>query len=116
MRIAMRIMGLIIFLLGLVFTLTIIGAPLGIPMMIVGPILVGISFFGGSKTTVTNVVHVHSAPSETPQAPSRAQPVNFNEPATQVPQLVSTAKFCSGCGAAVADVGSAFCAECGVKL
>jgi hypothetical protein len=33
---------------------------------------------------------------------------------SQVKQQISTARFCTGCGAAV-DVGSAFCAQCGVK-
>lgn len=36
--------------------------------------------------------------------------------ATRVQQQVSTGKFCSECGAAVVDVESAFCAQCGVKL
>jgi hypothetical protein len=38
------------------------------------------------------------------------------EPTTQVQQQVSTAKFCTGCGATVVGVESAFCAQCGAKL
>jgi hypothetical protein len=34
----------------------------------------------------------------------------------QVPQQVPTGKFCSGCGAAAVDAGSAFCGQCGAKL
>jgi hypothetical protein len=42
--------------------------------------------------------------------------VAHTEPVTRVLQQVSTAKFCSGCGAAVVAAGSAYCAECGAKL
>lgn len=125
-----RIFGFIITMLGLLFTLTIIGAVLGIPMMIVGSIMVAVSFFGSRKTTITNVIHVASGPYPgTPTPPSPlAHPVPEQraiatkparpslEPATRVPQQVATGEFCSECGAAVVDVGSAFCANCGNKL
>ena len=38
------------------------------------------------------------------------------EPAARVSQPASRAKFCTGCGAAVVDADSAFCAQCGAKL
>ena len=38
------------------------------------------------------------------------------EPDLRGSQQASKRKFCSGCGAAVSEVGSAFCAECGTKL
>lgn len=38
------------------------------------------------------------------------------ESATRFQNQVSKAKFCSGCGAAAVEAGSAFCAQCGAKL
>lgn len=107
--IALRIFGSIICFIGLLFCLTIIGAVLGIPMMIVGSIMVVISFFGRQKTTITNVVQVASGPYPETPTPSI-------QPAVHVPQQISTAKFCAECGAAVGEVGSSFCAQCGTKL
>jgi hypothetical protein len=39
-----------------------------------------------------------------------------SESNARVPQHLSTAKFCPSCGAAVSDVGSGFCEQCGNKL
>lgn len=38
------------------------------------------------------------------------------EPAISAPLPIASGKFCIECGAAVVDNGSAFCAQCGVKL
>ena len=38
------------------------------------------------------------------------------ELAKSAPLPIASGKFCSECGAAVVDNGSAFCGQCGVKL
>lgn len=38
------------------------------------------------------------------------------EPAKSAPLPIASGKFCTECGAAVVDNGSAFCGQCGVKL
>jgi hypothetical protein len=126
MRWALRIFGFIIFMIGLLLTVTIIGAPLGFPMMIVGSVMAFASLFvGSSKTTITNVIHVGNAPNPGTQAPSPAptRPVidaeaqhRIVEQAAQEPRQLPTASFCTGCGAAVVGSGSAFCAQCGNRL
>jgi len=126
MRLGLQIFGLILFMIGLLFTFTIIGAFIGIPMMIAGSIMAGVSLFvGGSKTQITNVIHVTGG--QSPGTPNPAsmppQSVLVGEPVRpsmelprQSAQQLSLARFCSNCGTAVADAGSAFCAHCGSKL
>jgi hypothetical protein len=109
--IVIRVFGFIILIIGLLFCLTIIGAVLGIPMMIVGSIMVAISFFGRQKTTITNVVQVAGGSYQEAPTP----PTHPVQSATRASQQVSTGKFCSECGAAVKEE-SAFCEQCGVKL
>lgn len=58
--IVFRIIGGMLVLLGLLFCFTIIGAFIGIPMMLVGAILLAIG--GRRKTVITNVVQVTNAP------------------------------------------------------
>jgi len=61
----MRIAGLIIGMIGFLLCLTIIGAVIGIPLMIIGA---GMMLFGGrKKTIINNVITVQNAPA-TPEA------------------------------------------------
>jgi len=56
----LRMIGGILVLIGLLFCFSIIGAFIGIPMMIVGGILCAVG--GRRKTVITNVVQVSNAP------------------------------------------------------
>lgn len=126
MVLAVRILGFIIATLGFLFTITILGAVIGIPMMIVGTIMVlGTFLFGSRKTTITNVINVAGAPYQgaAPQPPYPAQAVGAMDTARppiehqrQVAQPLLAAKFCGNCGAAITDAESAFCGQCGNKL
>jgi hypothetical protein len=59
----MAIIGGILIFLGLLFSLTIIGAFIGIPMMIVGAVMVAVGKFGWRRApTITNVVQVSHLP------------------------------------------------------
>ena len=55
----MRIAGVILIILGFLFSLSIVGAIIGIPLMLIGFVMV--VFGGGRKTVVTNVVQVSNA-------------------------------------------------------
>ena len=56
----MRVAGLIIGMIGFLLCLTIIGAVIGIPLMIIGA---GMMLFGGRrKTVINNVVTVQNTP------------------------------------------------------
>ena|SRR5665213_2305444 len=123
--VAIRILALILTLLGFLFTLTVIGAVIGVPMMVVGSIMMMTTFFRRQKTTITNVVNVGGMPYPgvtAPPAPATQPAIATNEdrrlleqPSQGLPEL-STASFCPGCGAAVVERGSAFCAHCGNRL
>jgi len=61
--IVIRIFGVIFMFVGLLLCLTIFGAVIGVPMMIVGFGMIVASLVGRRKTVITNVVHVsNSAP------------------------------------------------------
>lgn len=67
----MRILGGVLIVLGLLFCLSVIGAIIGIPMIILGIVLAAL---GGRRTLITNVVSVQTAPATRtdfePQAPA----------------------------------------------
>ena len=54
----MRILGGVLIVLGLLFCLSVIGAIIGIPMIILGIVLAAL---GGRRTLITNVVSVQTA-------------------------------------------------------
>jgi hypothetical protein len=56
----MRILGVILIFVGLLACLTIVGAFVGIPLMIVGAILLVVG--GRRKTIITNVINVANTP------------------------------------------------------
>lgn len=55
----MRIVGVFFILVGLLLCLTFFGAVVGIPLILVGCVMV---VMGGRKTVITNVVNVSNAP------------------------------------------------------
>jgi hypothetical protein len=69
-------------------------------------VLIGVGISVGISLGNRRVVKTQKAGIATP----------LSHPATRVPQQVPTRKFCSSCGAAVGDVGSAFCGQCGSKV
>jgi len=65
----MRVAGAILIVFGFLLSLTIIGAFIGIPFMLIGAVLL---VFGGRKTVITNVVTVQNAPaSYAPERPTK---------------------------------------------
>jgi hypothetical protein len=82
----MRVLGTIMMVLGLLFCLTVIGAVIGIPMMLIGLVL---AVAGGSNRTV--VVHVNQQ--NTPQYQPHAQPHYPPHPA--VPPLADASGYSS---------------------
>jgi hypothetical protein len=64
----MRVIGAIFLMIGFLLSLTILGAFIGVPMMLVGALLV--AFGGRRKTVITNVVTVQGVPGPLPKAPS----------------------------------------------
>lgn len=69
--------GLILQFIGLLFCFTIIGAVIGIPLIIIGGILFIVGLFGRRKTVITNVVTVQHASS--PIAPAKPRPDSADE-------------------------------------
>lgn len=61
----MRVLGAIMIVLGLLFSLTVIGAVIGIPMMLIG---LGLVVAGGNRSVVVHVTQ------NTPQYHPQAQP------------------------------------------
>jgi len=62
----MRVLGAIMLVFGFVFCLTLVGAIIGIPMMLIGMVLV---LAGGSRTVVVNVHQ--NTPHYPPEPPAR---------------------------------------------
>lgn len=61
----MRVLGFFLFFIGFICSLTIIGAIIGIPLMLMGAAMF---FMGGRKTVITNTITVHS-PEPSPMKP-----------------------------------------------
>ena len=129
---------LLLFLVAGILNFTIVGMVIGIPIGL------GVWIWGLVSVVSAPPVPVHVVVTYTNESKSTDVPANvaantqqqqshradvgkqfdasgknatsLSEPATRVPQPVSTANFCSDCGAAVVDVGSAFCAQCGSKI
>jgi len=59
----MRVLGAIMMVFGFIFCLTLVGAVIGIPMMLIGMVLL---LAGGRRTVIVNVTqnapHHHSEP------------------------------------------------------
>jgi len=59
----MRIMGVVFIFVGLLLCLTFFGAIVGVPLILVGWVMV---VMGGRKTVITNVVNVTNVPNTSP--------------------------------------------------
>lgn len=105
--------GAVLMFVGFLFCLTLIGAVIGIPFMIVGAIMMGFGFFGRKNQTITNVVQVSGIPGQQP-----ANMASFGAPegATFVPRpTAAPQQSCSSC-ATVNEAASKFCRNCGSAL
>lgn len=80
----MRVLGAIMIVFGLLFCLTVIGAVIGIPMMLIGLVLV---IAGGSNRTVVVHVNQQNAPHYNPHA----QP--YYPPHPPVPPLANSTGY-----------------------
>lgn len=121
----MLIFGAILFVLGVLFCMTIIGAVIGLPLMFIGGFFMSIGMFTRRRTVITNIVQVAAAPQP---APIFHQPIPQAIPAF-VPQapiptaapasasLVHDAqtKNCAAC-ASQNNADNRFCTECGAAL
>lgn len=106
----MRIAGGILIILGFLISLSIVGAIVGIPMMLIGFVMVAVG--GHRKTVITNVVQVsHNAPSpqlsldhddrfdqprrikEPPLRSGFSEPRIGNEPRVTMAQIPPVAEF-----------------------
>jgi hypothetical protein len=65
----MIIFGFFLQFVGFLLCLTVIGAVIGVPLILIGGIVVVFGFFGRRKTVIQNVVTVQNA---APAAPERA--------------------------------------------
>ena len=112
----LAIAGAVLMFMGLLFSLTIIGAIIGVPMMIGGAIMMGVGVFGRRKTMITNVVQVSNVPGAHPgnavslgTIATGTVPVSTPTPSPALTNCAacttaneSTGKFCKNCGAALA--------------
>jgi hypothetical protein len=71
----MRILGVILILIGLLACLSIVGAILGVPMIIIGIVLVLLG--GRRKIVITNVVNVANTPTGTIPAEQMSTSLNM---------------------------------------
>jgi hypothetical protein len=106
----LAIAGAVLVFLGLLFSLTVIGAIIGIPMMIAGAIMMAVGVFGRRKTIITNVVQVSNAPGAQP-APANAVSLGVSAGPTAMSAVncgacttvnETTSKFCRNCGSVLA--------------
>jgi len=67
----MIIFGFFLQFIGFLFCLTVIGAIVGVPLILIGGVVVVFGFFGRRKTVIQNVVTVQNV---APAAPERAPP------------------------------------------
>jgi hypothetical protein len=121
----MVIFGVLLILFGFLCCLTIVGAILGIPLMLVGVVCVAVG--GRRRTVIQNVVHVTNAPDYRPAQPSMAPPSPAVMPQTLAPQVLAEAsrrpmlqnaantEQCPSCNAPN-DPGGRFCNNCGIRL
>jgi len=72
--IVIRIFGVILMFVGLLLCLTIFGAVIGVPMMIVGFGMIVVSLVGRRKTVITNVVHVSNGAQPSGQGAAQSLP------------------------------------------
>jgi predicted lipid-binding transport protein (Tim44 family) len=119
----MVVLGVILIIIGLLFTLTIIGWFIGVPLMIIGAIC---CVAGNRRNTVIHntVTYSNTAPappqgqpSGVPQQPSPQSYAMPNSVAAQ-PQtstLENAGKACPSCGAQNGAAGR-FCNHCGSSL
>jgi hypothetical protein len=63
----MRVLGVIFVLAGFLISLTIVGAIIGIPMMLVGALFIAA---GGRRPVITNVITVQQGPQSHPAPPA----------------------------------------------
>ena len=123
----MLIFGAILFVLGVLFCITIIGAVVGFPLMFIGGIFMSIGMFTRRRTVITNVVQVASAPQPVPYTPAPPAPAQLRpdvirqpEPAPALKEaqpsvLPGSGKACPKCASNNA-LESRFCTECGTQF
>ncbi len=124
----MLIFGAILIFFGLLLSFTIIGAVIGIPLMILGMIFVGVGYSGRRRMIITNVVQVANAPQAMPMqqpafAPAQqAQAMPLVQQSVPIPVAIPqpslierTGPNCPACASAN-DPGSRFCNNCGTSL
>ena len=70
----MRVAGVILIVFGWLLCLSVVGAFFGVPMFIIGIVLVAM---GGRKTTITNVVTVQTAPGSRSEFDMRTTDNNY---------------------------------------
>lgn len=112
--------GVILLIIGFLFSVTIIGAFIGVPMMMIGGILLIVGAFGRRRTIITNVVQVSTPapvqPQSAPYSPnynvSAVSPAIANAPP---PALAAAARHCTSCNAPN-DPNGRFCNNCGSAL
>jgi membrane protease subunit (stomatin/prohibitin family) len=105
--------GAVLMFVGFLFCLTLIGAVIGIPFMIVGAIMMGFGLFGRKNQTITNVVQVSGFPG---QQPANVAAVGVPESAAFVrPPSPASLSNCGACSTPN-DAASKFCRNCGTAL
>lgn len=95
-------LGLILFIGGILLTMTVLGAIIGLPLALFGVILIAISLRSGERSEQKIIV--------TQQVGER-QSASLEEKEDKKPK----GKFCSECGASIKKTDK-FCAGCGVKV
>lgn len=80
----MIIFGFFLQFVGFLLCLTVIGAIVGVPLILIGGIVVVFGFFGRRKTVIQNVVTVQNAvPAAPERAPQPPRPSNEVPPAQE---------------------------------
>lgn len=114
----MLFIGVFFMFIGFLLSLTIIGAVIGIPIMIFGSFFIIAGVFRRRKTVITNVIQVTNAPQMPAPAPEpqRApQPVRYVETPATPKAIEASQKACASCNTDnVAD--SRFCINCGTPF
>lgn len=81
----MIIFGFILQFIGFLLCLTVIGAVIGVPLLVLGGIVVIAGFVGRRKTVIQNVVTVQNA-APVPQQSPRPAPIDRGSPTLVQPE------------------------------
>jgi predicted membrane protein len=79
----MIIFGFILWLFGVLLCFTVIGAVIGIPLILIGAGMMVFGFIGRRKTVIKNVITIQNTAPVAPERAAQPSPSSIDSPPTQ---------------------------------